>query len=115
SLIAYVPDGIVSGNCIAGASASRYPVGNFYPSAAAWSSLFVSYATDDYHLAPSSGLLKAGTDGNDVGADIDTINAQTASALSGDNTLPPGTPRVGIATASLPDAVLGQRYAQSLV
>jgi hypothetical protein len=114
SINAYLADGVVTRNVLAGGSASRYPAGNFFPTTATWPSLFVGYAAGDYHLAASSGLVHAGTDGEDLGADIDTVNAQTASALSGDNTLPPGTHRVTITTTTLPDAMLQQAYAQSL-
>jgi len=115
SINAYMPGGIVSRNVLAGGSASKYPTGNFFPTTAAWPSLFVGYTAGDYHLAPSSGYLSAGTDGDGLGADIDAINAQTASALSGDNTVPPGVSPVRILTTSLDDAVLNQPYAQSLV
>ena len=115
SINAYMPGGIVSGNVLAGGSASKYPTGNFFPTTATWPSLFAGYSAGDYHLAASSGFLNAGTDGDDLGADIDAINAQTAIALSGDNTVPPGTNRVQIVTTALDNAVLNQPYAQSLV
>jgi len=115
SINAYLPGGIVSRNVLAGGSASRYPTGNFFPTTATWPSLFAGYSAGDYHLASSSGYIGAGTDGFDLGADIDAINLQTANALSGDNTLAPGVNRVRILTTALTDAVLNQPYAASLV
>src|SRR4029079_2824703 len=82
SINAYLADGVVTRNVLAGGSASKYPAGNFFPTTAAWPSLFVGYAAGNYHLAASSGLVGAGTDGEDIGADIDTVVAQTATALS---------------------------------
>jgi len=115
SINVYMPGSIVSRNVLAGGSASKYPTGNFFPTTAAWPTLFAGYTTGDYHLAPSSVYKNAGTDGDDLGADIDAINAQTASALSGDNTVPPGVNPVRILTTSLDNAVFNQPYAQSLV
>ena len=90
---AYMPQGTVTGNVLAGGKASNYPAGNFFPTVAAWQAEFVDYAAGDYHLrlgSPYAGL----------GADIDAINAQTANALSGDNSVPPGTGRVSITTTA---------------
>ena len=115
SINAYLPGGVVSRNVLAGGSASKYPTGNFFPTTAAWPGLFAGYTAGDYHLTAASGYQNAGTDGDDLGADIDAITAQTANALSGDDTVPPGVNRVRIITSSLDDAVLNQPYAQSLV
>ena len=61
---------------------SHYPAGNFFPESA--SSLdFVNYANGnggDYHLQSHSRYKNAGTDGKDLGADIDAIEAATAGA-----------------------------------
>jgi Putative Ig domain len=61
--------------------ASKYPMGNFFPASAA-AIHFVNFASGiggDYHLQNSSPYKNAGTDGKDLGADIDAIN----SAISG--------------------------------
>ena len=48
---AYLPGGIVTGNVLAGGTASRYPTGNFFPTVAAWRDGFVDYAGGDYRLS----------------------------------------------------------------
>jgi len=113
---AYWPGGIVSRNILAGGPASKYPAGNFFPTVAAWQSEFVNYAGGDYHLLPTSSYKNAGTDGTDLGADIDGVNAAVASAISGDDRASSAStaPQVQITTATLPDAVLNQPYAQTL-
>ena len=55
---------------------------NFWPTS--WAAVgFVDQAGGDYRLAPGSIYNNAGTDGFDVGADIDLINASVAGAESG--------------------------------
>jgi hypothetical protein len=54
-----------------------YPAGNFFPASAS-SVDFVNYANGnggDYHLGSQSQFKSAGTDGKDLGADVDAINA----------------------------------------
>jgi hypothetical protein len=63
------------------APAARWPPKNFFPSSAA-EVRFVNYNGGnggDYHLQSSSRYKRAGTDGKDLGADIDALN----SAISG--------------------------------
>src|SRR5262245_29406607 len=110
----YLPGGVVRANVLAGGTASRYPAGNFFPAVAAWQGNFVNYAAGDYHLNASSPYKHAGTDGEDLGANVDVVLAQTANALTGDNSQPPGQPRVQILTTSLPNGVFGQTYAAAL-
>ena len=112
SISTYLPGGVVSANVLAGGSASRYPAGNFFPTVAAWQGNFVNYASGDYHLLASSVYKNAGTDGDDLGADVDAVLAQTANALTGDNST--GTPRIQILTTSLTNAVFGQPYSAPL-
>ena len=60
--------------------ASKWPAGNFFP-ADANAVQFVNYNNaigGDYHLLASSPYKNAGTDGKDLGADIDLISAATA-------------------------------------
>jgi Putative Ig domain len=115
SINAYMPGAVVSRNVLAGGTASKYPTGNFFPTAAAWQGNFASYAAGDFHLTMSSVYRNAATDGTDLGADIDTIDAQTANALSGDNSLAPGVSHVRIITSELPNGMMNQAYAQSIV
>jgi len=63
-----------------GYPSTLWPSGNFFP-ANANAVQFVNYNNGnggDYHLQPSSPYKNAGTDGKDLGADIDTILSETA-------------------------------------
>src|SRR5439155_25170872 len=60
--------------------ASTWTSGNFYPGSAT-AVQFVNYNNGnggDYHLLPSSPYKGAGTDGKDLGADIDALLSNTA-------------------------------------
>jgi hypothetical protein len=60
---------------------SNWPSGNFFPTTIS-AVQFVNYNGGnggDYHLLPSSPYKNAGSDGKDLGADIDTILAETAN------------------------------------
>ena len=61
---------------------SYYPADDYFP-ASQDAVGFVNLAMGDYHLAPSSPYKGKGSDGKDVGADIDAVNAATACAMSG--------------------------------
>jgi len=98
-----MPTGVVIGNVLAGGKASLYPAGNFFPTVSAWQSNFASYATGDYHLVPGSSYTNAGTDGNDLGANIEIVAGETALALSGDIRRRAGDPEVRITTTELPN------------
>ena len=113
TIAAYLPGGTVAGNVLAGGTASRYPAGNYFPTVPAWQGNFVNYAAGDYHLTPGSAYKNAGLDGNDLGADIDTIASQTAIALSGDNRVH-AMNSVSITTTELPNGVHQQSYSQSV-
>jgi putative Ig domain-containing protein len=112
SIAAYLPGSVVTGNVLAGGTASKYPAGNFFPTTAAWQAGFVNYAAGDYHLAASSPYKGAGTDGADLGANIDAVMVQTANALTGDNSVAPNTTRVQIATTTLGNGTVNEPYTQ---
>ena len=60
---------------------SSWPSGNYFP--AAPSPLFVNYNGGnggDYHLVQTSSYKNAGSDGKDIGADIDLISQYTATS-----------------------------------
>jgi hypothetical protein len=114
AIAAYWPGGVMTNNVLAGGTASSYPAGNFFPTTTAWQSEFVNYAAGDYHLTPSSIYKGAATDGTDLGADIDRVAAEAATALSGDNSGLPAISRIQIVTSSLPNGVLGQPYGEAL-
>jgi hypothetical protein len=61
---------------------SFYPADDYFP-ASRDAVGFVNLAGGDYHLAASSPYKNAASDGKDVGADIDAVNAATACAISG--------------------------------
>jgi hypothetical protein len=59
---------------------SKWPSGNFFPVSAA-AVQFISYNGGnggDYHLQPSSPYKGAGTDGKDLGADVDAVDSAIA-------------------------------------
>lgn len=77
TLAAYFPGAIFANNVIPGGIASSYPPNNFFP--ASLSDVgFSNLAGADYRLLLTSPFKFAGTDGKDVGADLDAINAATA-------------------------------------
>jgi hypothetical protein len=87
------PNYLFTHNAIVGypAAAPSYPSNNWFP-ASLDNVGFVNYSADDYHLATTSAYKGMGTDGKDIGADIDALNAATTCAVSGGCTcggLPP--------------------------
>lgn len=86
----YFPEAIVRGNAFIGTGqrggepsdfSHLYPAGNFFPLRASDAGL-VDAAKHDYRLKPNSPLLKKGTDGKDVGADIPALMAATRGVAS---------------------------------
>src|SRR2546427_11300855 len=76
---------------------TNWPAGNFFP-ASLDAVGFVNRTGGGYHLSATSPYRNAGTDGKDLGADIDAPNEATACALDGactgappDGTPPPGS------------------------
>ena len=67
--------------------------GNFWP-ASFTAVQFVNIAGDDYHLAPGSPYKNAGSDGKDLGADIDALEAALAGTGTVDST--PPTPPINL-------------------
>jgi hypothetical protein len=114
SINTYLPGSVVVANVLAGGSASKYPTGNYFPTVAVWQANFLNYSAGDYRLVAMSPYKNAGTDGLDLGANIDLINSSAAIAISGDARIPPGSNRVQITTSSLPDAVLSLPYRQAI-
>ena len=121
AILAYMPDGVVTANVLAGGTASRYPAGNLFPTVTQWQSGFVDYAGGDYHLAAGSPYSGAGTNGSSLGADIDMVLTHAAHAVAGDVTdsPSPGPPSpsaalLTITTTALPDATSGAAYAAAL-
>lgn len=114
SIATYLPGAVVVGNVLAGGSASRYPVGNFFPTVTGWQTNFANYAAGDYHLVATSPYKNAGTDGLDLGANVDVINNFAANALSGNDAIEAGTNAVRITTTAVPDAMFNTPYSQTV-
>ena len=78
-------------NAIIGANFKSYPSDNYFP-ASIQAVKFVDHTGDEtgnYRLAPDSPFRGAGTDGKDIGADIDAIEAATAGVRTGNILHPP--------------------------
>lgn len=89
ALSTYFPSSVFRRNAIQGGNSSQYPADNFFPSTMSAVG-FVNQSGGDYHLASSSPYKNAGTDGKDLGADIDSVNSATAGAINGTtNPTPP--------------------------
>jgi hypothetical protein len=67
----FFPASAIVANVIADADARRYPPGNRFPSSAELRAQFVSYQGGDYRLVATSPWRRAGSDGRDLGADLD--------------------------------------------
>jgi len=92
TLSTYFPGALFSNNILTGGNILSYPPGNFFP--ASWSTVgFVDFAGGNYRLAGASPYKYAGTDGQDVGADIDALQAATAGAIGAG-----GSPQEGFYT-----------------
>lgn len=111
TLNAYFSNWLFTKNVLIGgsASASAYPAGNFFPTDLN-SVGFVDHLNGNYRLSASSPYKNAGTDGQDIGADFDALNAATSCALTGQCAAAP----VQIVTSTLPNAVWHRRFEQNL-
>ncbi|HKP10523.1 MAG TPA: hypothetical protein VJZ91_00385, partial [Blastocatellia bacterium] len=89
TLTTYFPGYVFAKNLLAGGPADKYPAGNFFP-ASLNDVGFVDLNGGNYRLSASSPYKGAGTDGKDIGADMDAIQ----SAINGAGTTPP-TPSPG--------------------
>jgi hypothetical protein len=74
TLNAYFPGYVFARNILAGGLAQVYPSGNFFP-ASLNEVGFVDLSGGNYRLSASSPYKGAGTDGKDIGANIDAIVA----------------------------------------
>jgi hypothetical protein len=83
----FLPGAVVTGNYLAGGSASRYPAGN--RTAGTFEAQFVDPPQGDFRLAADSQLRGAATDGGDIGADMGNLLARVANVETGLPTTPP--------------------------
>ncbi|HKW48370.1 MAG TPA: hypothetical protein VJN70_13065, partial [Gemmatimonadaceae bacterium] len=76
----YLRGSVVTHNAIIGAPAKLYPDHNFFPATLAAVG-FSTPAAGEYRLSKASPYKDAGTDGRDLGADIDLLNKATAGVV----------------------------------
>ena len=97
AIAAYFPGSTITSNILTGGATvfwdgieNHYPAGNFYP-ATMQDVAFVNYNSGtggNYRLSASSAYRAGGTDGTDLGANIDALEA----AQAGNTTTPPPPP-----------------------
>jgi hypothetical protein len=91
TLNVFCPAWIFERNVVVSANQSVYPVNNFYPSAL--SDLgFVDLANGDFRLSSASRYKNAGTDGKDIGANMDALLAAQNSTIPTPAPTPTPTP-----------------------
>ena len=78
---AFMSDGSFVGNVLLIGSGAGYPDNNLYPNNIPVLG-FVNANALDFRLLPNSPLRKRGSDGRDVGADVEAINAATAGVVT---------------------------------
>jgi hypothetical protein len=78
----YFPGATVAKNAFVAAKASAYPPGNFFP-ANLNAVRFVDLASGDYRLELNSVYRGKGTDGKNLGADVERLEQLAGAALSG--------------------------------
>ena len=86
TLLTYFPACVFAKNVLVAGPAPTYPFGNFFPGGMS-NVGFVDYAAGNYRLAATSLYKGAGTDGFDIGADMDAI--QVALGLQPPSNQPP--------------------------
>jgi hypothetical protein len=77
------PGRVWAGNVVAGSAGESYPSGTQQPDVTTFLAHFTNPAANDYSLIPTSTYRNAGTDGQDLGADIAQVMRATATVLSG--------------------------------
>jgi IPT/TIG domain len=97
TLNVYFPGYVFAKNLLAGGPAQAYPSGNFFP-ASLNEVGFVDLNGGNYRLSASSPYKGAGTDGKDIGADIDAIQA----AITGGAGSPPAVGDIVLYAAQAP-------------
>jgi PKD repeat protein len=105
TLNVYFPNRVFSKNALVGGAWWIYPSGNFFP-ATLDTVGFVDRAAENYHLAATSLYKNAGTDGKDLGANLDEIEAAIAAPPAPPANQPPVvTAAVSAASGSAPLAL----------
>ncbi|MEO8333655.1 MAG: Ig-like domain-containing protein [bacterium] len=76
----FMPEGYFFSNALPTVPSNGYPTTSFYPTSVNAVG-FVNPAGFDFRLASSSTLRSKGSDGRDVGADVDAVNAAIAGVI----------------------------------
>jgi hypothetical protein len=71
----YAPNHVFARNVLAGGSASRYPLDNFFPATSAFMPSFVDPSIEDYRLVSASPYIAGGLDGADIGCTVADVFA----------------------------------------
>jgi Big-like domain-containing protein len=107
TLTKYFPNAVVRGNVFAGPNAppaaSRYPPDNFFVSSLDAAG-FVDRANRNYRLSDASQYNDAASDGRDIGADIDVLEAARSGTPLPDSTPPSVTitsPPTGVVSGTI--------------
>jgi hypothetical protein len=100
---AYFPDGVVTANLLAGGNGSRYPAGNFFGNN--FDAQFVNRPAGDYRLIPTSMYNSGSTDGEPLGADIDTLMLYQPQPPGAETPAPPPPAPPPVATVLSPASV----------
>jgi hypothetical protein len=101
TLSTYFPGVVFLKNVLMGGDFGDYPPGNHFP--VSWIDVgFVDLARGDYRLSTTSPYRAAGTDGNDIGIDVDALTAATAGAVGGNAPVDSTPPIIsGVQAASI--------------
>jgi hypothetical protein len=93
TLDTYFPASIFARNILAGGNPAMYPADNFFP-ASLNDVGFVDLAAGNYRLSAQSPYKNGGSDGRDVGVDVDVLESKTARARDGSTAPACGTTTV---------------------
>jgi len=97
----YFPNSVIRRNVFAGGKASLYPSDNLFPTTTDFQNHFVSYAGGDFALVPGTDWAGAGTDSEDLGADMAEVRNGGSASLQ-------------VVTQSLPSTTEQAAYAFTL-
>jgi uncharacterized repeat protein (TIGR01451 family) len=106
TLNAYFPGYVFARNVMSGGSPNLYPTGNFFPLALEDVG-FIDLSEGNYRLAAGSPYKGAGTDGRDIGADIDQLQAAIGAPVA-------STDLMVVNSASPTSAVAGSEITYSI-
>jgi hypothetical protein len=108
TLSTFFPGAVFLKNVLMGGDFADYPLINYFP--VSWIDVeFVDLARGDYRLATTSPYRSAGTDGKDIGIDVDALAAATAGAVGGNapvDSTPPVISGVNAASITSTSAVI---------